>query len=162
MGASAGGHLAALLGASNGCCTLEGKLGEHQDQSSAVQAVVDLFGPTDFNHLLGFPSDIDHAAADSPEGLLIGGPVSKHPDRVALANPIAWISDQTCPFLILHGKLDRVIPWQQSKILADALENQGRHVEFRLLETAGHGGAGFYADSQTEAILNFCTRFLLD
>ncbi len=162
LGASAGGHLAALLGTSNGCRALEGNLGEHRDQSSSVQAVVDLFGPTDFKLLLEYPSDIDHAAVDSPEGLLLGGPVSEHPDRVALANPIEWISDQASPFLILHGKQDRATPWQQSQILADALEGQGRQVEFRLLESAGHGGPDFYAEEQADAILNFCAEFLLD
>ena len=58
LGASAGGHLAALLGTSNGQAALEGDLGEHRDQSSAVQAVVDLFGPTDFARLSDHPSDL--------------------------------------------------------------------------------------------------------
>ena len=46
-GASAGGHLAALLGTTGGVKDLEGKLG-NAEQSSRVQAVVDFFGPTDF------------------------------------------------------------------------------------------------------------------
>ena len=40
MGASAGGHLAALLGTTGGVGELEGNLG-NQDQSSRVQAVID-------------------------------------------------------------------------------------------------------------------------
>ena len=148
LGASAGGHLAALLGTSNGQAALEGDLGEHRDQSSAVQAVVDLFGPTDFARLSDHPSDLDHAAPDSPEGLLLGGAVADHPDRVAMANPITWISDDTCPFLILHGRADMIIPWQQSRLLADALADNGSHVEFRLLGQAGHGGPEFHEAEQ--------------
>ena len=161
LGASAGGHLAALLGASNGQAALEGGLGEYLDQSSSVQAVVDLFGPTDFVRLLDHPSAIDHAAADSPEGLLLGGAVAEYPDRVAMANPITWISDNTCPFLILHGKADTIIPWQQSRLLADALVTNGSHVEFRLLGQVGHGGPEFHASAQAEAVRAFCRRHLL-
>ncbi|HET8698996.1 MAG TPA: alpha/beta hydrolase, partial [Gammaproteobacteria bacterium] len=39
LGASSGAHLAALVGTSNGEAELEGTLGEHLDQSSAVQAI---------------------------------------------------------------------------------------------------------------------------
>jgi acetyl esterase/lipase len=46
-GSSAGGHLVALMGTSNGVADLEGQLG-HPEQSSDIQAVVDWFGPTDF------------------------------------------------------------------------------------------------------------------
>src|SRR5262249_53056202 len=44
-GASAGGYLVALLGTSGGVKELEGQ-GGNQEQSSRVQCVVDLFGPT--------------------------------------------------------------------------------------------------------------------
>ena len=46
-GASAGGHLVALLGTTGGVKELDGK-GGNAEQSSRVQAVVDFFGPTDF------------------------------------------------------------------------------------------------------------------
>ena len=46
-GASAGGHLVALLGTSGGVEDFDGK-GGNADRSSRVQAVVDFFGPTDF------------------------------------------------------------------------------------------------------------------
>src|SRR5262249_38247477 len=46
-GASAGGHLVALLGTSGEVKELEGEVGESKDTSSRVQAVVDFYGPTD-------------------------------------------------------------------------------------------------------------------
>src|SRR5262249_24089734 len=49
-GASAGGHLVALLGTTGGMKDLEGKDGD-LDQSSKVQCVVDWFGPTDLRDL---------------------------------------------------------------------------------------------------------------
>ena len=62
-------------------------------------------------------------------------------------------SHDTCPCLI--------IPWQQSRLLADALADNGSHVEFRLLGQAGHGGPEFHEAEQGEAIRNFCRRHLL-
>ncbi len=141
LGASAGGHLAACLGASNGCPELEGAIGPYLAESSAVQAVVDLFGPTDFLHMLEYESSLDHAAPDSPESLLLGAAVRDVPDKVAAANPITYISARTCPFCIVHGDQDSLIPWQQSVLLRDALVAQGIPVEFQLVAGAGHGGS---------------------
>ncbi|MGB7088391.1 MAG: alpha/beta hydrolase, partial [Phormidesmis sp.] len=47
FGESAGGHLSALLGTSAGIAPLEGPHG-YSELSSAVQAVADWYGPTDF------------------------------------------------------------------------------------------------------------------
>ncbi len=46
-GASAGGHLVALLGTSGGDAELEGSIGGNVEHSSRVQAVCNWFGPTD-------------------------------------------------------------------------------------------------------------------
>ena len=48
-GSSAGGHLAALVGASGGEKKFD--VGEHLDQSSAVRCAVDMFGPIDFEKM---------------------------------------------------------------------------------------------------------------
>ena len=50
---SAGGHLAALVGTTGH--TKEFDVGEHLDQSSAVQCVCDLYGPADLPSLLEDP-----------------------------------------------------------------------------------------------------------
>ena len=51
-GSSAGGHLAALVGVTNGHPELEGQVGSDPDQSSDVQAIIDLYGPTNFLTIL--------------------------------------------------------------------------------------------------------------
>lgn len=162
MGASAGGHLAALLGTGNDQGSLEGTDGEHPSISSTVQAVVDLFGPTDFLDMLRYESDLDHAAPSSPEGRLIGGAVREWPARVSEANPITYIGAHTCPMLILHGCRDRVVPWQQSDLLAAALRQAGCEVELHLIENAGHGGPEFADGIQRRRILDFLARTLTD
>src|SRR5262245_46027164 len=67
MGSSAGGHLAAWLGTSGGVTSLEGTIGGNSNQSSSVQAVVDLFGPSDLFEMWQVPGYAGHGEAGSPE-----------------------------------------------------------------------------------------------
>ena len=54
-GASAGGHLAAIMGTSAQVESLEGKVGDHLDQSSRVQAVIDMAGVASIPDWTGSP-----------------------------------------------------------------------------------------------------------
>jgi acetyl esterase/lipase len=133
-GASAGGHIVALWGTTNGKKEFEGKEG-HLDQSSSVQAVVDYFGPTDLLDL-GKPS-LDRNPMLSK---LLGGPVEKIKDKAVLASPLTHVSKDCPPFLIVHGDKDAAVPYRQSEDLAAALKKAGVDVTLRKLEGVGHGG----------------------
>ena len=52
IGSSAGGHLAALVGVTNGNEDLEGNVGEFPDQSSDVQAIVSFYGAANLTTIL--------------------------------------------------------------------------------------------------------------
>ncbi|MDE0467812.1 MAG: alpha/beta hydrolase [Candidatus Poribacteria bacterium] len=138
-GSSAGGHLVAMLGTTGDVNEFE--VGENLEVSSRVQAIVDYYGPTDFlqmdTHRL--PDGLVHDAPDSPESKLVGGPIQEHKDRVAKANPITYVSDDDSPFLIIHGDQDKLVPYQQSVLLKDALEKAGVPVTFYKVEGGGHG-----------------------
>jgi acetyl esterase/lipase len=150
-GDSAGGHLAAFVGTSGDVKEIEGDLG-HTDVSSRVQAVVDLFGPTDLTIMgqqAGSRSVLKHDAPDSPESKLMGGPIQEKHDLARTANPLTYIDKNDPPFLILHGDNDQLVPLGQSVILAKALIDAGVEVTMKTLPGAGHGGREFYnADSQ--------------
>jgi len=142
-GASAGGHLVALLGTGGDVKVFD--VGENLNVSSRVQAVVDFFGPTDFTQMNKFaPKDgpFDHDAPDSPESLLIGGAVQQNKDKAAQASPLTYISKDDPPFLIMHGDKDNIVPYQQSELLRDALQKAGVPVTLKILTGAGHGFAG--------------------
>jgi acetyl esterase/lipase len=143
-GASAGGHLAAMLGTSGGVQALEGDSGNLKE-SSRVQAVVDFFGPTDFLKMdaAALPGGQKHDPADSPESLLVGGPIQDNKDKVARANPITYVTRDSPPFLILHGDQDPLVPLNQSELLYDALKKAGVNVTFHKIVGAGHGGPQF-------------------
>ena len=140
-GASAGGHLAALLGTSGDVEDLEGSLGP-QKVSSRVQAVCDYYGPTDLIQMDAHAprySRLRHDAPYSPESRLIGGPIQQNKEKVARANPIRYVSKDDPPFLIVHGDRDPIVPIHQSKLLKDALAKQGVDVSFSTISGAGHG-----------------------
>jgi acetyl esterase/lipase len=158
-GASAGGHLVSLLGTSGGVRELEGDLG-NPDQSSAVQAVVDFFGPTDLTQMSKFPGTMDHDAADSPESRLIGGPVQQNKEKAQRANPIAYVGRGDPPFLIVHGDRDPLVPLNQSALLEAALKKAGVPVTFKVLPGAGHGGPQFNEPRLRDEIAAFFSRHL--
>lgn len=134
-GASAGGHLAALLGTTGD--VKEFDRGENRGVSSRVQAVCDWFGPTDFS------SDLTQDQASSLEARLIGGPIAQNLEKAQRANPIRYISKDDPPFLIMHGDKDPVVPLKQSQLLADALQKAGVRVSFHVVAGGGHGGPEF-------------------
>ncbi len=143
-GSSAGGHLVAMLGTSGGVEELEGGLG-HPEQSSRVQAVVDYFGPTTFTKMDAAGSRMVHDDPQSPESMLIGGPIQEHPDLVRRADPIAYVTADDPPFLIVHGDKDLTVPYNQSELLAEALAAGGVEHIFHTAKGGGHGSGGEFA-----------------
>ncbi|QDV36763.1 alpha/beta hydrolase [Tautonia plasticadhaerens] len=137
-GDSAGGHLAALLGTSGGVEDLAGR-GGSPGESDRVQAVCDFFGPTDLLLMNEQGSRMDHDAADSPESLLIGGPIQALPGLAARANPITYVSPDDPPFLLVHGDRDELVPLGQSELLRDALRAAGVPATLHVVEGGGHG-----------------------
>ena len=151
-GGSAGGHLVALLGTTAGMKELEGKDG-NLDQSSKVQCVVDWFGPTDFR---------DNKSTD-PKGAvaeLLGGLPSKETEKARLASPLAHVSKDSAPFLIVHGDKDTTVRMSQSESLEEALKKAGVPVTLIKLEGAGHSGPEFRTPEQQKRIEEFFNRYL--
>jgi dipeptidyl aminopeptidase/acylaminoacyl peptidase len=132
-------------------------VGENLDQSSAVQAVADWFGPTDFlqmNPQAGEVGRMDHDAPDSPESRLVGGPIRDNPDKVLKANPLHYVTFGDAPFLIVHGDQDPLVAHGQSELLEAALKEAHVPVKFHTVKGGGHGG---FRDPQVDELLE---RFL--
>jgi acetyl esterase/lipase len=156
-GASAGGHLVAMLGTSAGVPALDGQLGPHTEQSTDVACVVDFFGPTDFLQMDAHRvpgAAFAHDPAESPESRLIGGAIQEHPDRVATANPISYVSGDEPPFLIVHGDADLLVPIHQSELLDAALRKAEVDVTLVPIQGAGHGLRGVDTTNQVTEFLN--------
>lgn len=146
-GFSSGGHLGALLGTTCGMPEFEGK-GDNLNESSCVQAVYDVSGPSDlvrmYNEVSDEAADMGTKAKDAIEKL-IGGPMSQNQQKAVVASPIHYVSKNSVPFLIVHGEEDKTIPVEQSKSLAAALKAAGVPVELEIATGRGHGvGGGRY------------------
>ena len=139
-GSSAGGHLVALLGTTGDVKEFE--VGEHLNQSSRVQAVVDYFGPTDFLQMDAhrLPDGLVHDLSTSPESKLIGAPIQEAKAQVARANPITYVSRDDPPFLLVHGDQDKLVPHHQSVLLHEALKKAGVTASLYTVSGGGHGG----------------------
>ena len=138
-GTSAGGHLVAMLGVSRRVEGLEGALGDHADQSSEVQAVVNFFGPSELLTMNDHPSTIDHNAPGSPESNLVGGTLQDHPEIAKNASPITHVSSGDAPMLLVHGTEDKLVPYPQSVDLRAKLESEGVTAALLTVEGGGHG-----------------------
>ncbi|MDR4948016.1 prolyl oligopeptidase family serine peptidase [Neobacillus cucumis] len=160
-GDSSGGYLASFLGITShsGEFDLEE---EDKELSSSVKAVTNWYGPTDFLQMNNYFSIQDHDAPDSPESLLIGGPLQENKEKVRLANPITYISKDSDipPFLIMHGDADELVPYNQSELLFTALKNNGHKATMYKLEGEKHGTAGFYNEKVLELVQTFFDKHL--
>ena len=123
-GASAGGHLVAMLGVSCGVPELEGTPVPNAP-SSCVQAVCNQYGPTD---LVRVPWDS-----------LVGGPIATRRAAAALASPVTHVSATAAPHLIMHGTLDPIVPLDQSQTYHRALVKAGAESTLHVFEGAEHG-----------------------
>jgi acetyl esterase/lipase len=165
MGNSSGGWVASIAGATSDVAQLP----EEPDVrgiSSAVQAAVPFFPPTDFLQMdswyvdhPGVVSFIRHDAPlaplappwipifnASPESLLVRCTdalgrllgIQSCPAETRAANPITYVDGDEVPMLILHGESDPLVPNGQSVLLYDALRQAGNEATFISVPAAGH------------------------
>ena len=128
-GTSAGGHLAALLGTTTPRDGFEGS-GGYADQSSRVQAVVDMFGPADLK--------LEFASANQRIVMQVFGAASSDDPIIMKASPVSHVSSDAPPFLILHGEQDRLVAPAQSRELYERLTAAGAKATLVMVANAGH------------------------
>ncbi|MGP0062408.1 MAG: alpha/beta hydrolase fold domain-containing protein [Isosphaeraceae bacterium] len=155
IGASAGGHLVAMLGTSQGVSALEGDVGPYKGTSTQVRCVVDQFGPSDLLAMGG-----SHDSPESPESELVGGSLQDHKEAARAASPITYVTRDDPPFLIFHGDADPAVPFNQSERLSKALKEAGVDCLFVPVLGAGHGG--FRSPEVPRRIRQFFDRHLRD
>ena len=116
MGASSGGWTAVMAAVTEDKPELEGKVGT-LGVSSAVQAAVAFYPPTDFLAMDAWalrkcdPASTEfggfcHDSAASPESRLVGCALQTCPEKVRAANPARYVTGKEPPIMILHGEFD--------------------------------------------------------
>ena len=147
FGNSAGGHLAAMLGLCHETFGAPNNPEEHLVNGViALSAITDIRDPSEsqFDISLSFV-----------EGFM-GGPWKGREDLYESASPVAHVNDDVCPFLIVHGSKDDIVPPSQSSGLHAALLAVGCESRLILLEGEEHS----YSPTGWQAIRDAYIEFL--
>ena len=119
-GASAGGHIALLYAYA-------------YDTGNHIKTVISLAGPTNL-------ANMQNASPQQAQvvrwflGANAGTPASVYQQ----ASPLSHVSATTRPTLLLHGKLDAIVPYQQSVELKARLDQFGVKNKLVTYENLGH------------------------
>ncbi len=159
-GSSAGGHLAALVGVTNGLATLEGTVGDFTGQSSAVQAIVDLYGASNLTTILQQSTPQGLNMRKPALDLLLGGQPESVVELARLASPVFQVEASDPPLFLAHGDQDPQMPINQSHELHGAYEKLGLPVVFKVMHGSEHGGPAFSADANLNLIDSFLREHL--
>lgn len=177
-GESAGGQLAALVGASYMNTDLEG-CGGWNEYSSEVKAVCDWYCGGDMTHMGAFMvpvvqeraralgiklvqmDDSDFNRGDGKnviENLIFGKPGKEAPEMSMAISPIFYVDQKQPAYLLMHGDSDKTVSPEFSYNFYDALLSHGHDATFVLVPRQGHGfftGAGYY-----DIVINFFKKYL--
>ena len=118
IGGSAGGHLAMMVAYAD------------DSPGGKVQAVVDLYGPTDLS--------TEYARNRSEIQYFLGKSYQEAPSLYRAASPRTYISTDDPPTLIFHGTIDALVPVSQSDSLHQWLNQAGVPNEYHRLKGWPH------------------------
>jgi acetyl esterase/lipase len=157
-GNSSGGHLAALVGVTNGHSELEGTLGDHRDQSSEVQAIVVYYGASNLTTILAQSTPFGLGVREPSLDLLLGALPDQAPALAELASPVKHVDAGDPPIFLLHGDQDPQMPINQAHELEGAYERLGLDATFDVVHGAAHGGSAFFAQPHLGRTIAFLRR----
>jgi acetyl esterase/lipase len=154
-GGSAGGHLAALVGVTNGNKALEGDVGDNDSETSDVQAIVSFYGMSNLTTILSQSTPHGLKVRVPALQLLLRGQPDEKPELACQASPVFHVGENAPPLLLLHGDEDPQAPINQSHELEGAYKRLGRPVTLIVLHGAGHGGGLFFDEERIRAVDEF-------
>ena len=161
LGSSAGGHLVALMGVTNNHRELEGDLGEFDQESSNVDAIVDYYGPTNFMTILHQSTPHGLSVRVPALELLLGNRPEYQVVLAKLASPVFHVDAKDPPLLIIHGDQDPQVPINQSHELHGIYKKFKRDVTFEVIHGAAHGGPEFYDTERMMLVESFLRKHLI-
>jgi acetyl esterase/lipase len=155
-GASAGGHLALMLG-----------LAPHAGKPTGIKAVVNIFGPTDLRTFAPTPfgdAILRKVLGKDMNGLFVDflGTADRKVPIMAEASPLTYVARDNPPVLTLHGSADPLCPLAQAKLLHEALKKAGVTERLLVVEGAGHDPSwpADKRDMVNRAMIEFLDRHL--
>ena len=137
IGGSAGGHLALMVAYTSRVPRLE-PASPYPLVSDKVQCVVNMYGITNLltrqkTDEQGNPTGVTYATQ-----ALLTKTRDEDPEGWKLASPVYHISKSTPPTLILHGKIDSTVDYEQALELDKKLTECGVEHQLVMIEGVGH------------------------
>jgi alpha-L-fucosidase 2 len=134
--------------------------GTHDTPATRVAAVVDIYGPVDYEKIArqrqAYPTRFNMTSIEGH--MKNGGSIAFFGatgyDEAGFAklkaiSPIYGVHKGMAPFLAIHGTRDDQVPYEQSTMLCDAMHNVGARCDIITVEAGGHGmGSWKDADQQ--------------
>ena len=139
FGASAGGHLAALLAVTTPEHGLEGT--ENLGVSSEIRAAISLYGVLDLTKYRE-RGRLGLSRGKTVKALLkfAGTEVAKEgEDPLEAASPISYVHADMAPVFLAHGKSDRLVHYKQSEAFYNRLRELGVPTKLLAYPRRGHG-----------------------
>lgn len=154
MGESAGGYLAAMAGVTSGIADYD--KGDNLSENSDVQAVVDIYGVTDFGEVDFEIEDIDECYKATFMSVKFW--LNDVRNNIESTNPVSYISEKTPPFLLMHGDADTLVLPNQTEMLHKALIKKGVDSKRYIVPGAGHSDEYWFQPEVTELIIDFLNK----
>ena len=150
IGGSAGGNLSSMLAMNIKNGDFIGEENKEYKFEPTIKTAIDFYGPTNFKVMdeqarANGISFTDHHEPYSAESNYLGKPLNDVDYEYAQkANPMNYISKDMSPILIQHGRIDKLVPFQQSEIFVEAIRNiDETKVRFIPLDNADHDDKQF-------------------
>lgn len=127
-GQSAGAQIVALLGLDHRF------LQDQKIDPVCIKGIICTSGPYDLLSLAAYMHEgLGLPGAGKYLSSIMGGK-----DKLETASPIRCINPEAPPFLIVHGKMDKIVPYQQSIAMAKSLTGAGVENQLVIQENVDH------------------------
>ena len=137
-------------------------LSDNDNTIPYMNAIIAYYPPTDILEMRNDPLKSTTGDAESPEGILIGRKnVYDFPEEAKKASPYYEIlkANNLPSIFLAHGDADSVVPFSQSKILADKLKEKNRVYEFYTVKNADHSDWQFWTKDMFDVVENFIKKY---
>lgn len=149
-GASAGGHLAALVGVSSNVPFEQSK-----ELRVDLKAIVSFYGASNLNTILAQSTPHGLSVRVPALKLLLGAKPEENADLAESASPVSHVDRGDPPLFLLHGDQDPQMPINQAHELHGVYKANGLSVKFEVIHGAAHGGSEFYSDEMLARVNDF-------
>ena len=108
-------------------------------QDSAIKGVIDFYGPADM--VWGYSAPSNPLVMDSRKVMsdYLGGPYPAVPQNYLNSSPVAFVTRQSVPTLLIHGQQDPLVAYEHSTRLNRKLADSGVKHFLLTLPWATHG-----------------------